>query len=295
MKFYENFFDKSPVLKRETYVLRNPEASLREKLDLKVQKRKNASFVSKQRKINKSLALPTNSKLKVLAFSFAGLMLAFLVLPSTPLMSTFDKSLANEQMGERVYFTAATQSLKVSDKVDPINITRDTWSVVVRPSLSFAGMKTAPTFINDERAKVQYPFGLGAPIADSFGPRTPICVSSGSCSKPFHSGTDFTPGEGTPIQVIADGVVSTVKDSGDSGFGYHVIIEHVIDGEKVTSVYGHMQRGSSPLVVGQAVQLGDLVGKVGSTGISTGAHLHFEIHVNGVPIDAMTWDKWNTK
>jgi murein DD-endopeptidase MepM/ murein hydrolase activator NlpD len=50
-----------------------------------------------------------------------------------------------------------------------------------------------------------------------------------------------------------------------------------------------MIAGSSPLVVGQTVKVGDLVGLVGSTGASTGAHLHLEIHLDGVFVDPFAW------
>jgi len=99
----------------------------------------------------------------------------------------------------------------------------------------------------------------------------------------------MNPGEGTPIQVIADGVVTKAVASDAGGLGVYVYIDHVIDGETITSVYAHMLEGSLQLSVGQVVKVGDQVGNVGNTGTSTGAHLHFEIHVNGVPIDPIPW------
>ena len=282
-------------MRRETHLSPSPEASFDDKLDSWFLKKRNSSFLNKKKRMNRALALPVDMRKRALVCSFTGLMMIFLVLPATNLSNVLISDVAVEASDSHTHVEPEVQSITISADVAPVNVERDDYNVSVRPSLSFAGMKTAATFINDESAKIQYPFGFGSPIADGFGPRTPICIAPGNCSGSFHRGTDFTPGDGTPIQAIADGVVSGVKDSGGSGLGYNVTIEHVIGGEKVTSVYGHMQRGSSPLVAGQVVQLGDLVGKVGSTGISTGAHLHFEIHVNGVAVDPMTWNKWNTK
>jgi murein DD-endopeptidase MepM/ murein hydrolase activator NlpD len=111
----------------------------------------------------------------------------------------------------------------------------------------------------------------------------------------FHQGVDFTPGTGTPIYAIADGVVE--EHSGDSGFdsfGNHVIIQHNIPGQNVESLYAHMITGSSTLQVGDAIKVGEFIGLVGDTGSSVGAHLHFEIHIDKVPVDPFAWLEANT-
>jgi murein DD-endopeptidase MepM/ murein hydrolase activator NlpD len=100
----------------------------------------------------------------------------------------------------------------------------------------------------------------------------------------------MNPGQGTPIGAIADGVVSSVTAHDDGGLGVHVMIDHVVAGENVTSTYGHMLAGSAAVSVGQTVSAGQLIGKVGSTGQSTGPHLHLELHLNGVTaIDPYGW------
>lgn len=190
------------------------------------------------------------------------------------------------------------QNFTVQQEVPTMAVTRDSFTVtdppppVIKQKLAFTNMKKADTFTNDPTADVQYPFGFGSPISDGFGPRTPICFE-GSCTNAFHSGTDFTPGEGTEIQAIADGVVKEVSNNGTGSFGSYVILTHDIDGDEVESTYAHMLNGSSPLTKGQHVSVGDLVGEVGNTGSSTGAHLHLEIHVNDVAVDPLKWDKWN--
>jgi len=104
-----------------------------------------------------------------------------------------------------------------------------------------------------------------------------------------HQGYDFLPGANTPVLAIADGVVTAVGERSGS-LGVHVEIQHVIDGEVVTSTYSHLATGSMTLVLGQEVSRGDQVGLVGSTGASTGPHLHFQIiNAAGTPINPLTW------
>jgi murein DD-endopeptidase MepM/ murein hydrolase activator NlpD len=104
-----------------------------------------------------------------------------------------------------------------------------------------------------------------------------------------HRGLDFIPGNGAPIFAIADGVVTASEYGG--GYGQYVYIEHSIGGQTVLSVYAHMQRGSSPVQQGQTVSAGEFLGLVGNTGISTGAHLHFEIRIDGEYANPFTWLK----
>ena len=110
--------------------------------------------------------------------------------------------------------------------------------------------------------------------------------------KPFsagHQGNDFLPGAGTAILSIADGVVVAATND-DGSLGVHVEIEHVIDGETVISTYSHMAMGSLNLSVGDTVAGGQQVGLVGSTGASTGPHLHFQILLaDGTPISPVPW------
>lgn len=128
---------------------------------------------------------------------------------------------------------------------------------------------------------VQWPLPVSTPISDGYGYR-----SCAGCST-FHEGIDFTPGNGYPIQSIADGVVVESEYSG--ALGQHVIIQHDIDGQVVQSIYGHMQSGSDTVAVGDAVSRGEVVGRVGSTGQSTGPHLHFGIRLGSGLVDPYPW------
>ena len=98
----------------------------------------------------------------------------------------------------------------------------------------------------------------------------------------------MTPGIGTPIQAMADGVVTTATEQGGA-YGVYVVIRHEIDGQVVESVYAHMREGSLALTPGQTVRVGQMVGRVGDSGRSFGAHLHFEIRTGGEAVDPLAW------
>lgn len=95
----------------------------------------------------------------------------------------------------------------------------------------------------------------------------------------FHAGLDFAAPQGTPIYATADGTVKQAGNTGD-GYGNHIIINH---GFSYETLYGHMFRIKAR--VGQRVKRGEVIGWVGSTGKSTGPHLHYEVHKNGKPLD----------
>jgi murein DD-endopeptidase MepM/ murein hydrolase activator NlpD len=135
---------------------------------------------------------------------------------------------------------------------------------------------------------VRWPFPYQVPISSPFGPRISPCKGCTS----FHEGVDFTPGEGAAIFAIADGVV-TERDDGNGSYGNYIKITHHINGHTVISTYAHMLHGSSPIVLGQTVKVGDFLGLVGMTGEATGPHLHFEINVDGVTIDPIPWMEAN--
>jgi murein DD-endopeptidase MepM/ murein hydrolase activator NlpD len=146
--------------------------------------------------------------------------------------------------------------------------------------------QTAGTFVNYVDSPIQWPFLVGVPITTDFGPRVPPCAG---CSS-FHKGIDMNPGVNTPIQAIADGIVREVSDTDKSGLGVYAVIDHMIDGRLVSSVYAHMAEGSLALKPGRPVVVGQRVGNVGNTGQSTGPHLHFEILLDGVtPTDPFAW------
>jgi murein DD-endopeptidase MepM/ murein hydrolase activator NlpD len=180
----------------------------------------------------------------------------------------------------------AAQQLTTSPDAAGVGVTRDGYGVRDVAALRAAGMRIADTFTNNPGRAVQWPFPVGVPISDGFGPRE----SPGGIGSTDHKGVDFTPGQGTSIQSVADGVVRTVVPSDGGGLGVYVVIDHVVDGQPVSSTYGHMLPGSTAVTEGQLVKVGQPVGRVGNTGTSTGAHLHLEIRLDGVtPVDPFAW------
>lgn len=96
-----------------------------------------------------------------------------------------------------------------------------------------------------------------------------------------HMGMDIAAAGGTPIGAAAPGIVVLSSES-HYGYGVAVMIQHV---NGVRTLYGHMTHGSRVVEEGDWVEAGDPIGLVGNTGRSFGNHLHFEVHVNGVPVD----------
>ena len=125
-------------------------------------------------------------------------------------------------------------------------------------------------------------------ISSDFGWRVAPC---GACSSD-HQGVDFVPGEGKPVMAILNGVVTEAGIN--QGYGYWVKIEHIVpitegEVERWVTVYAHLKAGSIPddVRVGANVARGQTLGAVGDTGISTGPHLHFELHIDGVVVDPL--------
>lgn len=95
-----------------------------------------------------------------------------------------------------------------------------------------------------------------------------------------HNGVDLAAPTGTPVHAIKDAVVkSTVK--GNATFGNYIVLTH--DNGKMTSLYAHLSK--IDVEPGQRVKKGEVIGKVGQTGMATGPHLHFEIRQGGIALD----------
>ncbi|RIH90205.1 Murein DD-endopeptidase MepM [Calidithermus terrae] len=99
----------------------------------------------------------------------------------------------------------------------------------------------------------------------------------------YHTGVDFAAPHGTPIYAARSGQVQVAGWS-TWGYGYHVVIDH---GGGVDTLYGHMSR--FVVSAGEWVERGQLIGYVGSTGWSTGPHLHFEVRVGGSPRNPLAY------
>lgn len=128
----------------------------------------------------------------------------------------------------------------------------------------------------------QWPLPETGTITSYFGNR----VNPITGEPDYHTGTDISVAAGTPILAAADGVVSIANgtDSWGDSYGYYVKLDH---GDGLETLYAHCS--SICVTAGQEVTQGEVIAYVGSTGNSTGNHLHFEVRVNGTRVDALTY------
>lgn len=122
---------------------------------------------------------------------------------------------------------------------------------------------------------VRRPLDDDMEITSSFGPRRDPFLGTMA----MHAGIDFRAGAGTPVHATADGVVAAAGRNG--GYGRVIDIRHP---NGITTRYAHLSR--IDVAPGQRVAAGALIGRVGSSGRSTGPHLHYETRIDGEPFDA---------
>lgn len=118
----------------------------------------------------------------------------------------------------------------------------------------------------------------GAALTSGFGMRTHPVLGG----RRGHKGIDLASPTGTPIRATADGIVS--RADWYSSYGLYVSLEH---GGQIETRYGHMSRLN--VAAGQQVKKGDIIGYVGSTGRSTGPHLHYEVRIVGTAVNPVPY------
>jgi murein DD-endopeptidase MepM/ murein hydrolase activator NlpD len=124
----------------------------------------------------------------------------------------------------------------------------------------------------------RFSWPVNGPITSPFGYRNDPVLGGNR----LHAGVDIGVSSGTPIKAAGDGVV--IMAGWNGGYGNFTLIDH---GGGLATGYGHQSRIG--VRVGQHVSTGEVIGNVGSTGASTGPHLHWEVRVNGTPVDPMGW------
>ncbi|MBP3503375.1 MAG: M23 family metallopeptidase [Clostridia bacterium] len=134
----------------------------------------------------------------------------------------------------------------------------------------------------EENTNASYVNGVCFSIAPVSGRISSRYGANESIRNHTHKGLDIAASNGTPIKAAADGVVTYAAYSG--GYGYLVKISH---GNGVESYYGHCSK--LYVTAGQTVKAGDTIAAVGSTGNSTGNHLHFEIRLNGTQVNPQNY------
>lgn len=107
-----------------------------------------------------------------------------------------------------------------------------------------------------------------------------------------HEGADMVAPAGSPIFAATGGVVRVSSES-FGAYGVAVVIDSVVGGKRVSTTYAHMTHGTRAVQAGQTVEPGQFIGKVGNTGRSFGAHLHFEVRVNGSLVEPIGWLRAN--
>ncbi|MET9480944.1 peptidoglycan DD-metalloendopeptidase family protein [Streptomyces sp. NPDC006638] len=166
----------------------------------------------------------------------------------------------------------------IKNQMKPIATNKWAKEIVKIPVTMLSGLK--------DKALDLVGFGGGGggqwikPVNVPYG--TPFGKSGSMWSSGRHTGLDFPAAIGTAIKAVADGTVSMAQNGGP--YGKHVMVNH---GGGLASLYAHMS--SMAATVGDAVQQGNQIGKVGATGNVTGPHLHLEARKNGVSVDPMTY------
>ena len=138
-----------------------------------------------------------------------------------------------------------------------------------------------------ETSRVLFPLPEGTWTKTSdFGWRTHPITGERS----FHTGTDYAAADGTPLFAVADGRVTTAEFSG--GYGGLIVIDHTVAGQRVATAYAHMWSHGIHVQAGDTVTAGQHIGDVGSSGNSTGPHLHLEVRPGGPGAEAVDAAEW---
>ncbi len=196
-------------------------------------------------------------------------------LPTTAAISANGENPQRQQITpESLEVTAdPNASLQLSK---PSEITKVDPDQQLRSIVSASAAKVTP---EASKGTLDFPLNTPMQINSPFGPRV---APVGGVSN-FHNGLDLQAACGVNVDAAAEG---TVKSAGwdNTGYGNRVVVDH---GNGLETTYNHMS--SVAVKVGDKVSRGQQVGSAGTTGASTGCHLHFEVQVNGETIDPLKW------
>jgi murein DD-endopeptidase MepM/ murein hydrolase activator NlpD len=142
-----------------------------------------------------------------------------------------------------------------------------TGSLHLLPSASLADLTSTPTL-----------WPVVGHLTGTFGERMDPFSGEGA----FHTGVDISSQYGDGVRVSADGIVIEAGDH--AGYGRLVVVDH---GFGVTTYYGHLS--SFNVLIGQQLRRGDTIGNVGVSGRTTGPHVHYEVRINGAPVNPMRY------
>ncbi len=177
---------------------------------------------------------------------------------------------------------AAAQAVEVSAFPDRYALFEPVADAIITTLASRA--KNQPTKVG-ETSTIVFPLPKGTWTATSpYGWRSDPVTGANS----LHTGNDYAAPLGTPILAIGDGTVTRAGPH-PSGYAHLILIDHTINGRKVTSGYAHMYGNGIHVHVGDHVTAGQHIADVGNDGKSFGPHLHFEIRVAGRFTDPTGW------
>src|SRR5918995_1104892 len=221
----------------------------------------------------------------LLAMTFVGGMMIATNVPATAITATDAEPRASVYAPVEDTIDLAPQTVEVGSEAKIATLASEGYAVEAAPPPIFSEVASVGSVSIIETGLIVWPVLSPDRRSSGFGPRSAPCAG---CST-NHDGVDFNPGAGMPVVSIADGVVVLATENG-GGLGVNVEVQHNIGGQLITSSYAHMQFGSIAVPVGQQVTAGQQVGLVGSTGQSTGPHLHLEMFgVDGVRFDGFAW------
>ncbi|WP_157075374.1 SH3 domain-containing protein, partial [Nesterenkonia jeotgali] len=157
------------------------------------------------------------------------------------------------------------------------------------PAMNASGLSTVD--ISATRNATQFRFPLAQRSYSYTSPYGPRCMPAPGAST-WHLGQDLGAADGSPIYSVAEGTVVRTFNGNRYNAGY-VVVRHLVGGKTFHSAYYHMWDANSHVRVGQSVQAGQTIARIGNSGPSTGPHLHLEIWegawINGTSHDPTTW------
>lgn len=189
------------------------------------------------------------------------------IMPGSKLEVLFERLPNNQKTEEKILYTSLTTNKKTT-RLYHYKLQNGEEGYFNKDGISLRGSKS---FTN--------PFSGDYRISSKFGNRKhPI-----RGKVVFHKGVDYAAKFGTPIYAAAEGVIEYIGNNG--GYGKYIKIKHK---NGYSTCYAHMSKFSSDVKLGSKVKQGQIIAYVGSTGVATGPHLHYEVIYNGKHVDPLT-------
>lgn len=219
----------------------------------------------------------------LLAASAVGALVLVTTIPAGALMSnpSVESTIGSTSYSARgEHYSPVGQKIQAQDAA--VTSSRDALSTTVAP-----GSRQGPSYVLRPNGVIQWPYAAFYGFGDMYGPRD---LSDCSYCSPFEEGVDIMAPMGTPIMNTADGIVTKVHNvAAGSGYGTYVQISHNVNGLQFVTQHSHMIEGSIPLVEGQQVKIGTIVGLTGMTGSTSAPHDCFLIFVGGGTTDPIAF------